>query len=113
MDKGHGKLTVICSDWKPLQRNTLQGFASVEVVEMGLVIRDVAIHQKNDRAWAAPPSVPWIKDDRVVRDDAGKIKYSIILEFPRKEVRDAFSAAVIHAVCERFPNALALEEAAS
>ena len=39
----------------------------------------------------------------------GKFQYSPILEFGRR----AFSRAVIPAVGERFPNALALEEASA
>jgi hypothetical protein len=44
------KLTVTCADWRPLKRNTLLGFARIRVVELGLTIHDVAIHQKGERA---------------------------------------------------------------
>jgi hypothetical protein len=54
---------------------------------------------------------PWIKDGAVVTDDAGKAQYSPILEFDRREVREAFGRAVIAAVRRFDHNALAMEEA--
>jgi hypothetical protein len=92
------KLTVTCADWRPLRRNTLRGFARVRVAELELTIHDVAIHEKNDRVWAQLPARPWIKDGALVTDDSGKTQYSPIMEFGRKEVRDAFSRAVIAAL---------------
>ena len=61
--------------------------------------------------WAALPARPWVQNGAVVVGDDGKVQYAIILEFSRREVRDAFSNAVIRAVRERFPDALALAEA--
>jgi hypothetical protein len=111
MDKGHGKLTIVCSDWKPLRRNTLRGFAKIHIVELGMTIADVVVHETHGKLWAAPPSRAWVKDDALVRDDNGRTKYSPVFEFDRREVGTAFSAAVIRAVDERFPNALAVGEA--
>jgi hypothetical protein len=106
-----GKLNIRCVDWRPLHKNTLCGFASIRIAELDLVVHDVAVHAKGDRLWAQLPARPWIKDGAVVTGDDGKVQYSPILEFSRPEVREAFSRAVIRAVSERFPNALALEEA--
>ena len=103
------KLTLICSDWRPLKKNTLLGFARIHIGELDLTIHDVAVHEKADRRWAALPARPWIKGGAVVTGDAGKIQYSPLLEFGRREVRDAFSNAVIRAVSERFPDALERE----
>ena len=105
-----GKLTVICSDWRPLRKNTLLGFAKVHVVEMDLVVHDVAVHESHGKRWAQLPSRPWVRGNEVVTDDSGKIQYSPLLEFPRKEVRDAFSQRVIEAVLEAYPRALDLAE---
>jgi hypothetical protein len=103
------KLTISCDAWRPMRKNTLVGFASIHIVELELKVHDVAIHQKGASAWAALPARPWIKNGALVTGEDGKAQYSIILEFGRREVRDAFSAAVIRAVIERFPNALELE----
>jgi hypothetical protein len=34
-------------DWKPVRRNTLCGFGTVRIERIGLVVADVAVHQKN------------------------------------------------------------------
>jgi hypothetical protein len=104
------KLRIVCVDWKPLNRNTLRGFATVEIVEFQLQISDVAVHAKGDRTWAALPSRAWIRDGALVLDDSGKPQYSPIFTFTRNAVRDAFSCAVIAAVVRFDPHALKLEE---
>jgi hypothetical protein len=105
------KMTITCEAWRPLQKNTLQGFVTITIAELALRVHDVAIHQKSSSAWAALPARPWVKGTEVVTGDDGKIQYSAILEFASKEVRDAFSVAVIKAVRERYPDALSLEAA--
>jgi hypothetical protein len=108
-----GKLGLVCVDWRPLARNTLRGFATIEIVEFQLQISDVAVHQRGASTWAALPSRPWIRDGALVLDDNGKPQYSPIFTFTRNAVRDAFSAAVITAVVRFAPHALDLEEATS
>jgi hypothetical protein len=106
------KLTIVCDAWKPLRKHSLLGFAGIHIAELDLKIHDVAIHQKGDRIWAALPARPWIKDGSVVVGDDGKFQYSPILEFGRREVRDAFSRAVVDAVVRFDPHALQLETTA-
>jgi hypothetical protein len=100
------KLTVRCDDFRPLRRNTLCGFASVFLPEIGLRIKDVTIFEKGSKRWAGLPAKPQIsKDGTVIRDDAGKQQYVSILEFSSRDISDAFSAAVIRAVLEHSPDA--------
>jgi hypothetical protein len=100
------KLTITCTDWRALHRNTLRGFAVVTIAELKLTIRDVAIHQKNDSRWAQLPAKPQVKDGALIKDAAtGKIAYTSVMEFTSKAVRDAFSQAVIAAVLECAPDA--------
>jgi hypothetical protein len=99
------KLSIKCDDFRPFRRNTLHGFASVFIQEIGLRIRDLSIHQKNTSRWAAMPSKPMLKNEMLMKDDAGKAQYASILEFPERAYRDAFSAAVIRAVLEHAPGA--------
>jgi hypothetical protein len=105
-----GKLTVTCTDFRPMRRNTLCGFAKVRINEMHLVIHDVAIHRKGDSRWAQLPAKPQITKDgkTVVRD--GKTQYATILEFDSRDVRDAFSHRVIEAVLAFGPRALDVRE---
>jgi hypothetical protein len=73
------KLSVVCTDFKPMRRNTLIGFANIRIAEMMLTIRDVALHEKNGARWAQPPSKPQVsKDGKVITKD-GKVQYSTIL----------------------------------
>jgi len=109
------KLTVTCRNFKALRRNTLVGFVTVYIRELRLEIRDVAIHQKGEARWAQLPAKPMIdKNGVAIRDSStGKIQYASILEFDRREVRDAFSRAVIAALLELVPGAFDAEENAA
>lgn len=101
------KLTLDCVEFKPVVRNSLRGFAKVRIAEMRMTIHDVAIHAKDGGRWAQPPSKPMVGRDGVaLKDDHGKTKYSTVIEFESKAVRDAFSHAVVAAVLERYPGAL-------
>jgi hypothetical protein len=48
------KLTLLCTDFRPLHRNTLRGFARVKIAELKLEIGDIAIHEKGAARWAQP-----------------------------------------------------------
>jgi hypothetical protein len=91
-------MKIVCKKFNPPERNTLRGFAEINIADLGMTMRDVAIHTKNGSTWASPPSKPQIKDGVAVKDDAGKIQYTPIIEFGSREARDNFSAAVIEAV---------------
>jgi hypothetical protein len=100
------KLTITCAEFRALRRNTLRGFATVEIAEMKLTIRDVAVHEKNESRWAQLPAKPQLKDGALVKDPAtGKVAYTPVMDFASREVRDAFSAAVVRAVAARAPDA--------
>jgi hypothetical protein len=101
------KFTVTCTDWRPLRKGSLRGFAVINIAEMGLTIHDVGLHESHGEFWVSMPARPWVNGLEVVTDGDGKIRYAQLLEFPRKEVRDAFSRAVVEAVTRFDPNALA------
>lgn len=73
---GTGKLTVRCVAWRPLCKNTLRGFATIKIEEVRLAFHEVAVHEKNGKAWARLPSRPWIKDGEPVLGHDGKVKIS-------------------------------------
>ena len=96
-----GKLTLVCLDWRSLERGSLLGFANVHIPAVRLVIRDVAIHMKDGKRWAQLPSKAQISKDReLIKDGDGKIKYAPFGEFDNRKVADAFSDAVVRAVDE-------------
>lgn len=93
------KLTVTCTDFREIQRNTLLGFATINIAEMKMTVSDVAIHEKNGRRWAQLPSKPMVgRDKTVITDNDGKVKYVPIFKFDNKDVERAFSSAVVKAV---------------
>lgn len=93
-------------DWRPMRRNSLIGFVRVEL-HSGMIVSDVAIHTSDRGAWASPPAKPMLGPDGVaLKDDQGKIRYALVIEFRSKEVRSRFSAAVIEALRAAHPEAL-------
>jgi hypothetical protein len=98
--------TFVIEDFVPVLRNTLRGFARVRTPS-GMVLHDVAIHQKNGSSWASPASKPIIgREGTVIRDADGKAQYAPVVGFTTREVRDRWSAAVIDALLARYPEAL-------
>ena len=107
------KLTIICTSFKPLCKNTLRGFATIQIPDLRMTMHEVAIHAQHGKAWAQPPARPWVKDGQLVRAQDGKIQYSPLFEFTSGAVRSAFSDAVIRAVMARDPRALECRESAA
>lgn len=99
----------VIEEFTPVIRNTLRGFARVRTPS-GMLLFDVAIHEKNGRAWVSPASKPMLsRDGTVMRDAANKIQYSPVVGFTSRELRDRFSYQVVAAVRTSHPEALAGE----
>lgn len=85
------------SDWRPLQRGTLQGFVTLHLAS-GLVIRDCTLHRSGDKRWIGLPGKPQIDangDTR--RGDGGKVLYTPVVEVSQAH-RDRFQAQALRAV---------------
>ena len=41
------RMTLTCSNWRTVRRGTLLGFTDVTIVELRLIVRDVAVHQRS------------------------------------------------------------------
>lgn len=91
--------------FKPLRKNTLRGFATVEL-PIGLKISDIPILIGKNGPWAALPSKPQVGPDGAQRRDNGKPLYVPILEWRDRELSNRFSNAVIELVREAEPDAL-------
>jgi hypothetical protein len=97
-------LPVSLLTWKPMQRNSLRGFARIRLGR-SLIISDVAIHCAHGRRWAQAPAKPQLdKDGNAKRDEKGKIAYVPVVEWTDREAADRFSEAVIAAVEREYPN---------
>ena len=91
--------TVICTAWKPFERNTLRGFADLWLRAARLTIKGCAVHEKNDKRWVQLPAKPQLDKERnLVRDADGKVQYVKMMDFDSKEVADRFNAAAVKAI---------------
>ena len=96
----------VIRDWRPMRKGSLLGFAKVEMPS-GMIISDVTILISERGPWASPPSKPMVgRDGLALKDDAGKVRYTPIIEFASKEIRDRFSTAVVDGLRVSHPEAL-------
>lgn len=65
-------------DFRFHQKNTLQGFLTVLLSDVGLEIRDIALHRRDGKRWLQLPAKPYKKLD-------GSRGWSYILTFNRKQ----------------------------
>jgi hypothetical protein len=79
--------------FKPFVKNTLQGFATVRMSNIGLEIRDVCLHQKDGKRWLQLPSKAYKKN--------GKTAWSYILDFYDKTRGEQFQKSALEAL-DRF-----------
>jgi hypothetical protein len=94
-------------NWKPLIRNSLRGFADVELPS-GLRIREIPVLSSHGKSWATLPSKPQIdKDGRHRKGPDGKPAYTAILEWRTTDLKDGFSAKVVELVRAAHPDAFA------
>jgi hypothetical protein len=98
-------MRVILLEWRPLLRNSLRGFATVQVG--GLKIHDVTLHEKNGSRWVGMPARPVVVNGLAATDDRGKMRYATVLEWQTKEQFERFSAGVLLAVEAADPAAFA------
>jgi hypothetical protein len=85
-----------CIKFRPMSRNTLRGFADLELTDVGIVIRDCPIHSKEGKEWVGFPARSYQKQD-------GTTAWQPIVEFAAdaKAAREQFqrqALAAVHAV---------------
>lgn len=92
---------IVASDLKPIERNTLKAFLSLELRPSGLILRDCSYHRHPDgREWIGLPAKPQIDSEGRQRKDpaTGKALYVPIVEIRGKQEREKFQAAALAAV---------------
>jgi DNA-binding cell septation regulator SpoVG len=82
--------TIECINWRPFGKNTLRGFATLQLAS-GLIIVDCTLHQKDNSRWVSMPGKPWT-------DPQGQTKYAQIVDFIDREPRERFSKAAVEAI---------------
>jgi hypothetical protein len=91
--------------WKPLARNSLRGFASIELPS-GLRIADCPVLVSNGKAWSTLPSKPVLDREGRQVEVGGKKQFSRILEWKSRELADRFGNAIVELVLQAHPTAL-------
>ena len=95
---------VIIEEFKAVSRNSLRGFARVRMPS-GVIFHDVGIYGKDGTRWASPPSKPMLGRDGAQIKRDGKPRWTPVVSFAAKEVRDKFSGAIIAAIEAAHPEA--------
>jgi hypothetical protein len=104
-------------DFRPRVRNTLRGFVSGRLdfgEGIALDLADLTLHRRGGKEWIGWPAKPLIdRDGQVLRDEAGKARYSGALVRPANRGAAArIEAAILAAVRRAHPDAIGNSEAA-
>jgi len=87
-------------DWRPLERNTLRGFFTLELPS-GMILNECTYHRAASGAeWIGLPGRPQLdREGKQRRDPAtGKALYAPVVELKGKEPRERFQTAALEAV---------------
>ena len=92
-------MTLICTDWRKCERNTLRGFADFLFLAIGLHVRDCAVHENNGKRWVQLPARPQLDQNReLIREENGRVRYATILVFDSTEAAYEFNEAALKAL---------------
>ena len=95
-------------NWKPVAADRLRGFCDAQLPS-GMVLHEISIMRGEDgQFWANPPAKPMIdRAGHVMLDNNGRRRYTSCVSFADAATKRRFSAAVIEALRQTFPEALA------
>jgi len=82
-----------CVRFRRYEKNTLKGFADLELVRTGIIIHDCPLHEKNGKEWIGFPA-------RSYTDKDGNTQWSPLLEFApgANAEREAFRKQALEAI---------------
>lgn len=78
-------------EFRPFQKNSLRGFATLLLPSIGLQIKDCTLHESNGKRWVSLPAKPYQKPD-------GSQAYSYIVSFPDRNVYESFQRQALQAI---------------
>jgi hypothetical protein len=88
-DDGFSAMQVEILSFRPFEKNTLRGFASVMIKPLGVVIHECALHKKGDSRWVSFPA----KSPK-----SGGDKWYPYVEIKDREALKAFQAVALEAI---------------
>jgi hypothetical protein len=82
-----------CVRFRAYEKNTLKGFADLELTRVGLVLHDCPWHEKNGKEWVGFPA-------RSYQDADGNTRWAPLVEFAEgaTEARQQFQELAIEAI---------------
>jgi hypothetical protein len=82
-----------CIKFRRFEKNTLRGYADLQLVRTGLVIKDCCLHEKNGKHWISFPA-------RRYEGPNGKALWSPTVEFAEgaTQAREQFQRQAVEAV---------------
>jgi hypothetical protein len=82
-----------CIRFRPYEKNTLRGFADLELTRVGLVLRDCLWHVKGDKEWVGFAA-------RSYEDKDGNTAWQPLVEFAEgaKQAREQFQKQALEAI---------------
>lgn len=93
-------------EWKPRRSGALRGFVSV-VAGRSMKIIGIGVMVSNGSAWVTMPQRALVIGAKVLLDAAGKVRREAVIEFVDKRIERQFSDAIIVALLNEYPDALA------
>lgn len=99
MNDGGSTEAMLCTAFRPFERNTLQGFADLWLKSWHMTLHGVTVHQKGDQRWVGLPAKPQLDQDRnLVGDDHGKIQYFPCISLDAEWKGDHFTSIALDAI---------------
>jgi hypothetical protein len=92
-------------EWKAVRKNTLCGFAVVELPN-GLIVRELSVHVKGEKRWASMPAKPVLGPDGKHLEKDGKKVWSPLVGWRDRALADEFGRRVIALVEAQHPGDL-------
>ena len=83
-------MKLLIKEFKKYERNTLKAYVDIELLDLCLVIKGCAVHQKDGSAWIGFPERKY--------EEGGQTKWADILIFSNKEKREEFRVEAVNAI---------------
>ena len=84
-------MIVMVRDYRPYEKNTLKAFVALEILDIGMTIKDCTVHQRDGRAWIGFPG-------KKFTDKEGNDQWTNILEIKDDDKREEFRSSAVAAI---------------
>jgi hypothetical protein len=85
-------MSILCVKLRRFEKNTLKGFADLQLTRVGLVLHDCTWHEKDGKEWVGFPARRY--------EQNGEEKWQVLIEFAAgaKDAREQFRKHAIEAI---------------